>query len=444
MDSNAVPSLYPPRRRRWLEFVLLAGFLLCVVVGLAALGALVYTYRFADRDESLAQTPLAAVETEEIAPPLALMMLAGDPADALAQQALGAGQLATGHALLALNAQASHTGRPAAFLQLARAYAAQNKDDQALAACHQVRTFMHLDGSIPSLERAQLLRQCAELYLTLDNEAAAVDAVEQATRLGAQTPNLLPAQRSRLFETLKPLTLQLDDGELAAQVAEYARNPYLTPPGHVLTPTLFSLVETAPADEVVEQAAVARRHAARVLAERINFTGGIDIEPERQALASALLAEDQVRKDYAQRALTGQLTPGQQLAVVLERREWAALKLMAGLGGFGVSLVPEWEANTAALFDELSSATANVDVVAQALIGAQPTAAAQAALRTETLTWLALQSELGHYPNAPRADLDARLRRAQEELSAAGLPPALPLALDEAATPPGFRIQRAP
>lgn len=444
MNSDAVPSFYPPRRRRWLELVLLAGFLLCVLVGLAALGALVYTYQFADKDESFAQTPLAGIDKAEIAPPLALMMLAGDPADALAHQALSAGQLATGHALLALDAQPTGGGRVAAYLQLARAYAAQNNESQAIAACHLVRPFMHLDSSIPPLERAQSLIQCAELYAALDAQPAAADALTQATRLGAQTPSLLPAHRSRLFETMKPLALQLDDGELAGQVTEYARNPYLAPAGHVLTPTLFSLVEPLPADAAVEQAVVARRHAARVLAERINFTGGIDIEPERQALAAALLAEDQARRAYAQAALTGQLTPGQQLGVVLERRSWAAAKLMAGLGGFGVSLVPEWEAGTAALFDELSSATANVDVVAQALIAAQPTAAAQAALRAETLTWLALQSDLGLYPNAPRADLDARLRRAQEELAAAGLPLALPLALDESAAPPGFRIQRAP
>ena len=86
------------RRRSWLEFTLLLGFVLCILIGIGALGVLTWfsTSTIAD----VARSPLDTLRTERVVPSLALMELAGDPPQALAFQAINGGYLDTAHASL--------------------------------------------------------------------------------------------------------------------------------------------------------------------------------------------------------------------------------------------------------------------------------------------------------------------------------------------------------
>jgi hypothetical protein len=183
-----------------------------------------------------------------------------------------------------------------------------------------------------------------------------------------------------------------------------------------------------------------RQQAAQQLTQRLQFTGGSDFEPERQALEAALRYEDQVRNEYFGRTVGSGLTPQQQLWLVNQQRAWIALKAQIALKGFGVTLVPEWEQNRDFILQNLNTITANTDVTLDALANGQPTPNDQAALQAEGLQWLALQSDLGLYPDAPIANLSQRLEVAQATLSNLGQAAALPVLHSEEATPPGFRI----
>ncbi|MCB0256931.1 MAG: hypothetical protein KDI55_24700, partial [Anaerolineae bacterium] len=66
----------------------------------------------------------------------------------------------------------------------------------------------------------------------------------------------------------------------------------------------------------------------------------------------------------------------------------------------------------------------------------------QAALRVESLHWLALQYDLGLYPGAQPATLGQRIRRDQDAYASFGTPLALPVGYEAGATPPGFRFLR--
>src|SRR5262245_10490323 len=92
------------RRRRWLERLLVFGFLLCLLVGLGAL-AMLWRLTAGDTTAVRFDAPLASLRTEHIVPALTLAELAGDPVDALAYQALAAGQLETARALLTYRRQ---------------------------------------------------------------------------------------------------------------------------------------------------------------------------------------------------------------------------------------------------------------------------------------------------------------------------------------------------
>ncbi len=284
------------------------------------------------------------------------------------------------------------------------------------------------------------MTQVAEGFLGVDEEDAANDSVYQALYMGARLPDLLPAQRSAIFTDLIPIAKALDDEQLLATVEELARNPFIDATGSLPPPQLRTLAEALPPDETMLTAQAARQQAARQLTDRLQFTGGTDVEPERQALEAALRYEDQVRNEYFGRTVGSGLTPQQQFWLVNQQRAWIALKAQIALKGFGMTLVPEWEQNSDGILQNLNTITSNMDVTLDALVNAQPTTNDQATLQAEGLQWLALQNDLGLYPNAPVSNLSQRLEVAQAALAGLGQPLALPVLYKADAIPPGFRL----
>ena len=337
--------------------------------------------------------------------------------------------------------------RSARLATLARACLSAND----LEAAAQVYTLLIptaiLEDSIPLNERINLLTQSADGLQQAGFAAAAADAAAQSLRMAAQAPGLLPAQRSALFHDLSTVVEALPQSEasgaaLKSLLNDYIRNPYLTGAGIVVTPTLAAFPQQIPYDSLTQEKIAARHQAARILADRIELTGGVDIEPERQALAQALIEEDQARTQFYQNP--GEISRGQQLWILLDRRAWIVEKLRIALGGYGLTLVPDWTAQVAAIRGELTAANGFLNSVMAAYAADQPTELDKALLQIETQHWLAVQAMRGLYPNAPLPNLSELLRSLQDDLKRQGAPLALPIIYEENATPPGFRIQPAP
>ena len=431
------------RRNLWLQLTLSIGFIFCLILGVGALSAL-FLIR-TDPESQPGVSPLAILPTEGITPSHALAQLMGDPPKALAYQALQAGELDLAYVITFFSVELSDSDRLALWLQMGRRYLATQNTELGIRAYDNARAVVVLSPSLTFNERSQAMLQIAEDLLKVDAVEGSLDTAIQVKRLTEQTPDILPAQRSQLFEGLRRLATQMADTsaeaeKFEAEVDAAARNPYLTPPGMLLTSQWVSMPEPLAADPGVHEAINLRHQAARALADRITHTGGIDIEPERQTLATALLNEEHARNAAFQRTLASGLTLGQQFTLLQERRSWAALRLQIATGAFGTSLVPEWEANVNTLQQELSAANNNLLVVVEAITAAQTDPVKQAMLRVETQMWVAQQTEIGLVADRTLVDLSDQLRFLQSELVRLGAPLALPVAYDAEAPKPGFRI----
>lgn len=439
------------RHHLWLQLSLAIGFIFCLILGVGALSALFLLQT--EPDNPVGVSSIATLPTADITPQHALAQLAGDPPKALAFQALQAGELDLAYTVTFFALDMSDNDRLALWLQLGRRYLATQRIEQGIQAYANARTLVVLGNTLNFNERSQALLQIADDLSKVDATAEALDAAIQLKRLAEQSPDILPAQRSQIFESLRRFSTQLSDAtssttsdinrkarNFESEIDALARNPYLTPPGILLVPQWPTFPETLLADPTVLEAMTLRNQAARALAERIAFTGGVDVDPERQTLANALLTEDQARNAAFQRTLAAGLTLGQQFTLLQERRHWAALKLQVATGAFGTSIVPEWEANVNALQQELSSANNNLLVVVEALTMAKADPIEQAMLRVETQRWIAQQMEIGVVADRTLADVSNQLSFLQNELARLGSPLALPVAHDAEANPPGFRI----
>ncbi len=428
----------PRRKRRGLELVFVLGFLVCLLVGLTALGAL---WLLSNRAAPATTGPMALLQPDQVQPALATRSLAGDPAGALVAQALQAGELPTAAALLLFDTESTHSGRAALWQQLGRRWLDVDEPELAAVAYAQTVSIGALDTALRSLERGQLLTQAAAGLQAADAGEQAQAAATQAVRAIAQAPDLLPAQRSQLLQGLKPVVDTLDAPELAAQLNDLVRNPFVNATG-ILLANSWPLITTRPPGNVaVDEATATRQLAARNLADRFVLTGGIDVQPEIDALRAALLNEDQQRGVAGRAALAVAPTREAQLGLLLNQRAWLLLKLQVAGGAFGLSLVPEWESGRVALESELAGLDANIQLIVQAIADVQATPLEQNMLRAEVAQWAALDNELGLYPSANLEDINNRLRAAQAELERAGSALALPVVREPANALPGFRIQ---
>jgi len=437
-------TVQPSTRRRhiWLQLTLLIGFIFCLILGVGALAAL---FLLKTEPESVpAVSPLSTIAVSNIAANHALGQLAGDPAKALAFQATQAGELDLANAITFFSVELTDSDRLALWLQLGRRYLAAEKTAQGINAYNHARTVAVLSAGLSFNERSQALLQIVDDLLKVHATAPALDAAIQVKRLAEQTPDILPAQRSQIFEMLRQMSKQLGDSTFEDEVDAAARNPYLTPPGVALTSRWNNLAEPLSEDPTVLEAVSLRQQAARGFADRLVQTGGIDVDPERQTLMNALLNEDHVRNASFQRLISSGIDLGQQFTLLQRQREWAALKLRVAARGYGISIVPQWEAALPQFQQELTSANNNLLVVVEAITAAQSEPLAQAMLRDETQMWVAQQTEIGLVADRTLTDLSDQLRFLQTQLAQLDEPLALPVALEaDAPAPsvPGFRIQ---
>ncbi|MEZ4719020.1 MAG: hypothetical protein R2851_23460 [Caldilineaceae bacterium] len=378
---------------------------------------------------------------DQVSPALALRELAGDPANALAFQAANAGDLATAHALALFDTTTTGAPRAGFWSLLGRAYTAADRPQDAANVARMAAPLATLDASISVRERHQLLVQAAQSYLDAGFTAAAADAAQQAFILASRAPELLPVQRAELFTALEPLAAALDDPAFTAQVRELARNPFLETPGVIPAPILADAIEAPVPDPAVDAAIAARRQAAHGLADRILFTGGVDVEPELQALTDALRAGRRGAQSVLQR--TGAGGPRRRPCwVAPDALPVAGDQLRIALGGYGVSPDPRVGGQCRAIRKELSDLTTKMDAEFRTVGQSGRVCAGRAGRAKSVSTGWRCSGDLGLYPGAQPATLGQRIRRDQDAYASFGTPLALPVGYEAGATPPGFRFLR--
>lgn len=432
---NGVPKR---NRYRWVQLLLIIGFSLFALISMVALTALWWFFGLAP---STMTDVTPKIQVEKIRPELALMYLAGDPVDALALQALQAGEYDTSRALISFGANAMPDPPLALTLQLSQRFQNANDTTMATYLLHDSAAIAVLDTALTPLERAETLLLCADNFLQLGKITEAVDAAQQVLRIAELTPDLLPAVRGRLLQDLQGIVNQLPDDELRQRTRELARNPYLAPSGLVVQePTPYADGSIEFEQQLADHIRL-RQQLARQVAERMVQAPVADVSPLILSLAQALQAEDEQRTLYFNQFSTSEsLTFSLQFWLVNEHRQWQILKLAVARGVFGLSLVPEWEAAEAAITNDLAEITDILQTKYLVLAQAEGEPLVQLTQRIAILRWFALQNALGLYPQRSDA-INESLLIAQNELIQFNTSAALKVSYQSDATPPGFRIE---
>ncbi len=400
-------------RRRGLTALIVTTSLL-IVVGAASLSAY-FMLRTQPFEVPQWQDPLALVNYGGIDPALAVGGLGGVSDKDLVAQALTEGRTDTAFAILVFSPSISDRESAGDFLLLADRYQRDGRSTQATNSYRLAGTIATLSPDLPDSVRADTFILAGEGLAGLNERGLAQLFLDQAYGVATVSTYVQPVIRRNLFQRLHKGYQAIDDRERARQSLDLSAEPF-SPVAVPELPPVLPVAEVPALPLEVQEAEATRWQAAQELARHLSERGGRAPQEALIELANALLAEDQLRIPYYDAQLTHATQLSAQISIVQARIDWLAAKYRIARGGYGISLVPEWEAQAEQIRSELTKSYELLFALYADLIVAMPDAdqielATEEALRREILA-----GTLGRYPNYPAQQRIAQLMQATAQL----------------------------
>ncbi len=349
--------------KKALPLVLLVGAALLFCVGLAATGARFYFARGESVDLSQWKAPLDQVDPKRITAANSLEALAGIADTQAIDDALQQGDWESAFTDLAYSPDLPDTNRAGTLLLLGSRYAAAKQTAKAAWAYQYAAMLATISPEPSELLRVQTLLEAARGLRSLGMPSAARAALDQAYLIIEYSYSIPPETRARLFEQTATVYQAFGVANLATQAREKsqeasapaaeeavatARRPYLLVPSDL------------PADQTLQDKTKARETAAKELIDQLNLKppkSDQDLPQDLiRNLGDRLYEEDGLRNDYYTAQSKAAAEAPAQVAVLRDKIGWLALKLRVARGGFGLSIVPEWESDAKNIAGELSDA----------------------------------------------------------------------------------------
>ncbi len=400
--------------RNWglIALVIVTGLL--VVVAAISLGAF-FLLREQPFDVPEWQDPLTLVDANSIDPALAVAGLGGVSDGDLVGKALTQARADTAFAILVFSPSIRDRESAGDFLLLANRYRNDHRTEQAVTCYRLAGTIATLSPDLPDTTRADTFVLAGEGLADLEEFGLAQLYFDQAYNIATVSPYLQAATRRNLFQRLHQGYQTIDDRERARISLEQSAEPFPIVTVAEASPVL-PVAEPPPMSLEVQQAEAARWQAAQTLVTSLVERGGRAPEELVTALREALIAEDQAKLPYfdSQLAATPQLSA--QVSIVQARINWLAVKYRVARRGYGVSLVPEWEAQAEAIRADLTKSYELLFALYADLIVAMPNAEQINLATEEILRREILAGTLGRYPNYPAEQRIAQLLQATAHL----------------------------
>lgn len=400
--------------RNWGLIVLAVATALLVVVGALALGAF-FLLREQPFDVPEWQDPLTLVNAGSIDPALAVAGLGGMSDGDLVAQALAQARADTAFAILVFSPSIGDRESAGDFLLLANRYRNDQRPELAIACYRLAGTIATLSPDLPDTVRADTFVLAGEGLAGLEESGLAQLYLDQAYNIAIVSPYVPAATRRNIFQRLHQGYQAIGDRERARISLEQSAEPFpmvtlaeSSPVLPVAEPPLLSLE--------VQQAEAKRWEAAQTLVTNLVERGGRAPAEFITALGEALIAEDQAKLPYFDSQLTATSQLSVQISIVQARINWLAVKYRVARRGYGISLVPEWEAQVEAIRADLTKSYELLFALYADLIVATPNAEQIDLATEEILRREILAGTLGRYPSYPAEQRIAQLLQATAHL----------------------------
>ncbi len=370
---------------------------------LTAIGILLFGNRAKQlkNNAPIAETPMTLLMVESIDPALALVSLGGVSEGQIIAESIKKSRTETALAGLLFYPSLSDKESAGDFLLLGGAFANTPNKNKAVFSYQKACLIATLSPDIPDIVRADILLQASEGLIAINQPTLAKFYLEQAFTIASGSPLFQAAQRRTIFERLQKNYLMLNERQLARQSLDLSANPpSLTP----LTQTVSLLLSNQPVSlsQPVQEAESNRWIKAQQLAALLVDRGGNAPAESYNALREALLNEDSQKLPFYENQLSTATQVSQKINITVAQIEWLSTKYRVAKRGYGVSLVPAWEADTDQIQADLGKSYQHLFNLYADLIVALPEISQIDKATEEKLRREILVGELGWYPNYPQ------------------------------------------
>jgi hypothetical protein len=294
------------------------------------------------------QDVLVSIVPDEITADLALYPVAGASELETIDAAIANTDLETAYATLVFSLELSDAQRMGRLILLGRGFAKAESPERAARCYQQVYDLAVLSPRLNDPARADALLASGRGWAEIGYQVEATSAYDQVYVIAMYSPFLQMANRRELLNGLRNAYSGLQDGARAevcrAQIVRLDQESQQPPAMPVQLPDL-PLGEEAVSSAEVGAMEEARRQAAYAMIE--SLSKGAPAPARVDGLAQAFRAEDAAKVSLYSQAMEGTTQPGKRINAHWEMIRWLTLKYQVAVQGFGLSLVPEWEASIA-------------------------------------------------------------------------------------------------
>jgi len=409
-----------PKRSRLSLAIIVGTLAILMLILVTVVGLLVFTRQFGadvpgQARAILGTTPLNWLEIDKIDPALALASLGGVSEADVVAEAIDKARPETALSALVFSPTLTNKESAGGFLQLARSYAAENQKEKAVFSYKMACTLATLAPEMADTVRADMLLQAGDGLIALEEPDWAKFYLDQAFTLAAESPYLQAAHRRTIFERLQKNYIIIGQRALARQSLSLAANapsPTRAAEEQTLLPHSSSVLLPA----TVQDAEAQRWQTAQELAILLVERGGQAPQSAIDALAEALIREDQAKLTFYQSELEKTTRVSKKIELTLAQINWLSIKYRVARQGFGISLVPAWEVEAEQIRADLTKRYEALFANYADLVIALPEAAQIDKATEERLRSEVLAGELGRYPNYPEEQRRKQLLDATEKL----------------------------
>jgi len=360
-------------------------------------------------------SPQILLQNTDIDPALAIAQLGGIAPEDVINQAIDKSRPGTALVIITATPGLDMKMTAGTLLLLGKKFTEQGDTARALLSYQLAGSIATLSPDLSDTLRTDVFLQAGSGLAAQKENLLAKIYLDQAYLLATESNYLQPAYRQSVLEALNQAYLSINAADQARKSVTASLNP----------PDLSSRGETAlelpditpiPLSEAVQTAEKARWQAAQQVAKDLVELGG-EVKPEHIAtLRDALIAEDAEKTAFFADALAAEKKLSGKVSIIHSQIEWLRLKYRIAQKGFGISLVPEWEANAEQIRSDLTAGYESLFRQYSDIIVAIPDASQIDRATEELLRRQLLAGKLGWYPNYPAETLKDQLLAASARL----------------------------
>lgn len=382
---------------------------IAIIILISLLGVFSFLTQPADNKTATENLDInSLLQNTNVDPALAVAQLGGLSASKIVRQATNKSRPGTALATLAYTPDILPQDAVGELLLLGNKFSRQFDTAHTQLSFEMAANIATLSPDLPDTLRADVFIQAGNGMANLENTDLAKLYLDQAYLIATESNYLQAAYRRSLLEQLNQAYLGINQNDLARRSLDQSLNPAELN-GNAENRIELPTNQTIPLPLSIQEAEKARWEAAQAVVKNLVELGG-EVRPENLSLLSAaLLNEDALKTQFFADAFNSEQQLSSKVNIIYAQINWQSTKYRIGRQGFGISLVPEWEASAEQLRADLTSSYETLFRLYSDIIVAIPDASQIDRATEEALRRQLLAGKLGLYPNYPAEQLQSQL-----------------------------------